>query len=158
MKTTETANHISVVSVKLVKEKQIHKYLEPIRKPNDAASIMRDLIGDKDRENLLVIGVDTKGNITHIEYAHRGTLTDTTIHSREIYKAAIISNSKGIIIGHNHPSGDVSPSEADNLATEKIRQAGEIIGIDLIDHIIVANDSYYSIKEKRKVKFEEKGL
>lgn len=155
MKNTRSAKHISIVSVKLVKEKQIHRYLEPITQAKDAASIMRELIGDKDRENLIVIGVDIKGNITHIEYAHRGTINDTLIHPREIYKAAIVSNSKGIIIGHNHPTGDVEPSHADKVVTEKVEIAGDIIGIDLIDHIIVSTDSYYSLKEKRKVKFDE---
>ena len=70
MKNTRNAKHISIVSVKLVKEKKIHRYLEPITQAKYAASIMRELIGDKDRENLIVIGVDIKGNITHINYGY----------------------------------------------------------------------------------------
>ena len=151
-------NHIQIVSIKLIKEKKLTKYRDPITKPKDVAVIMRDLIAGKDREHFLVVGVDTKGYITHIEYAHIGTLSDTLIHNREIYKSAILSNSKSIIIGHNHPSGDVSPSRADLIVSERVESAGELLGIDMIDHIIVGEDTYYSLKEKQIKSFEDKAL
>jgi DNA repair protein RadC len=156
MRRKDMTNHIQIVSVKLIKERKLTKYIDPITRPRDAAIIMRDLIALKDREHFLVVGVDTKGYITHIEFAHIGTLSETSIHNREIYKSAILSNSKAIIIGHNHPSGDVSPSRSDLIVSERVESAGELLGIDVIDHIIVGDDTYYSTREKQIKSYEDK--
>ena len=78
----------------------------------------------------------------------RGSASSTVVHAREVFKPAILAGASGIIAVHNHPSGDPTPSRADIQVTRQLRQAGQIIGIDLIDHMIVGhNCSYYSFSE-----------
>nr|WP_313120027.1 JAB domain-containing protein [Proteiniclasticum ruminis] len=70
------------------------------------------------------------------------------MHPREVFKAAVLSNAASIILFHNHPSGDPAPSSEDQTATERIRDCGRLMGIDLLDHIIIGENTYYSMREK----------
>lgn len=99
-----------------------------------------------DREQLRVYFLDSRRNLIGWEVVSQGTLTASLAHPREIFKGAILSNSAGIILAHNHPSGECSPSEEDQRLTQRIRQAGVILGIELLDHVIVAEDGKYSFK------------
>ncbi len=86
--------------------------------------------------------------ITHVSVVSIGTLNSSMAHPREIYKVAVMSNANSIIIAHNHPSGDVKPSKEDISITKRLKQVGEIIVINLIDHIIIGSkDRYTSLKE-----------
>ena len=140
-------NMYQLVEVKLTKRKKQFPFNQPIQSPHDAGKFFQRMISHKDREVLCAIGMDIKGNITYYEVINIGTLSQSVIHPREVFKASILSNSNAIIIAHNHPSGDVTPSNSDRSTTKRIMEAGEIIGIDLIDHFIIAEDKYYSIKE-----------
>jgi DNA repair protein RadC len=80
-----------------------------------------------------------------------GTINKTVIHSREVFQRAILDSSTGIIVAHNHPSGDIYPSHEDIIITEKLRSAGKIIGIPLIDHVIIGKEMYYSFCESKKI-------
>ncbi len=99
-----------------------------------------------DRENFLVVGLNSKNVIIGRHLVSIGTLNQTLVHPREVFNWAIKINCASIVVVHNHPSGSVEPSAEDILLTERIVEAGKILGIKVLDHIIVSNDSYYSLK------------
>ncbi|WP_231756780.1 JAB domain-containing protein [Mariniplasma anaerobium] len=143
-------DYYNLVEVSIHKKKRVSPFNLNITCPKDAARFFSHMLAKKDREVLGVIGLDIKNKITYFEIAHIGTLSQNLIHPREIFKAAILTNSHAIIIAHNHPSGHVDPSLADRNATKQMTQAGELIGVTLIDHLIVTNDKYYSSKENKE--------
>ena len=101
------------------------------------------------QEILKLITLNTKNEIIKIKDVFKGSLNSSLIHPREIFKEAIKNSAASIVICHNHPSGDITPSKEDINITERLREAGKILGIALIDHIIVgSNDNYYSFKER----------
>ena len=104
---------INIVQCRLVKEKTISYDFKKISKPLDAVKIIKAYIGNSDRENFVIVCLDTRNNITAIHTVAIGTINETRVHPREIFKIAILANSNSIIIAHNHPSGDPSPSRED---------------------------------------------
>jgi len=141
--------NIQIVSIKMVKEKNLEYGDIQISSPKDCANIFKKFIGDYDREALVVLTLDTKNKINSITVASLGSLNSSIVHPREIFKTAILSNASSIIIGHNHPSGDCTPSKEDIKITKRLRECGDILGIELIDHIIIGdNNKYLSFKEK----------
>lgn len=118
--------------------------------------LLFEYLDGADRENMVVIMLNTKYKVIGINTAHIGSLDSTIIHPREIFKPAILSNAAAIVIAHNHPSGDAIPSRQDVEVTEKIKDAGEMIGIELLDHIIIGNKDtmdFYSMRERGIVYF-----
>lgn len=112
------------------------------------ANYARELIGEMDRETVLIFGLNTKSEINFISIVSVGTLNSSMVHPREIFKASILSNCSRIVISHNHPSGDIEPSKPDKSFTDRIVAAGELIGIEVLDHVIVsASADYYSFAE-----------
>ncbi len=112
------------------------------------------VIGDlkfADRENFLVVGLNTKNVIIGRHLVSIGTLNQTLVHPREVFNWAIKINCASIVVVHNHPSGSVEPSPEDILLTERIAESGKILGIKVLDHIIVSNDNYYSLKANGKM-------
>lgn len=106
---------------------------------------------DKQSEEVLcLLCLDTKNKVVGAFEVSRGTVNSSSAHPREIFKRAMLMNSARIMIGHNHPSGDVSPSSADDRFTSKIVNGGEILGIEVLDHIIVGggNNESYSYAEE----------
>ena len=78
-----------------------------------------------------------------------GILDSTVVHPREVFKPAILSNAASILVGHNHPSGDPTPSGEDGQVTERLQQAGDVLGIDLLDHVIIGEEGrWVSLKER----------
>lgn len=98
-------------------------------------------------EVLFCICLDVKGKIIGIHEVSRGTLSSSLVNSREVFKRALINNANKIILAHNHPSGDISPSEADKNSTNKLIKAGKILDIEVLDHIIIGDGTYFSFKE-----------
>lgn len=140
---------VTIVSLKMVKEGSILYKDRTIHSPCDAANLVRNFIQDNDRENIVLCCLDVKNQPTSIQTVSIGSLNSAIVHPREIFKLAILSNAASIIITHNHPSGNITPSNEDISITQRIKEAGKIIGIDLIDHIIIgAEDSFCSLKEK----------
>lgn len=138
---------ISVVSIKMVKDRSVLYEPRQVTRPKDAVRLCRDFIGDVDREELLVVTLDNQNQFTSVNICSRGTLNMTVVEMRDIFKTAILSNSAKLLVAHNHTSDSVSPSMEDIELTERIKNAGKIMGIELIDHLIVSNDKYYSFKE-----------
>jgi len=138
---------IQVVSLKVKKEKVI-TLKERISFPQDAMDVLIKYIGDSDRENFIVIALDTNLHINCIHTVSIGTLNMTQVHPREVFKIAILANANSIIVGHNHPSGNLTPSNQDIEVTNKLKEAGNMLGIQVIDHIIVSSTEAISLKEK----------
>lgn len=143
-----TSKRINVVSIQLVREKS---FLFPIRKvssPEILFELVKPFLLNEDREHLLLVCVDTKNQPTSISTISVGSLNSSVVHPREVFKAAILSNAHSIFLAHNHPSGDTCPSREDIGVTQRIDECGKILGIPLLDHIIVGDDSYLSFKDK----------
>lgn len=145
-------NDIQIVSVKMVKEKTLQcKYGNQLSGPDVAADILTNFIGDSDREILALLSLDVKNKINAISVISVGTLNSSLVHPREVFKIAILSNAASIIIGHNHPSGDSTPSQEDINLTKRIKESGKILGIELLDHIIVGDNNYTSLHESGEI-------
>lgn len=117
-----------------------------------AADVAAYLIGAghaaRDREAFLVLLLDVKHRVTAEEVISIGILDGSLIHPREVFKAAVAGGAAGIIVAHNHPSGDPTPSGADREVTRRLRSAGEILGIPVIDHVIIGSTgAHFSFRE-----------
>jgi DNA repair protein RadC len=143
-----SAKRINIVSLKLVKESSMLYKERSVRSPEDGYRLLKMFLEDKDREHFIVVSLDTKNQPVSINICHIGSLNASIVHPREVMKSAILSNAASVLVGHNHPSGKVEPSREDIDVTKRLVEAGKIIGIDVIDHIIVGDDSYTSLKEK----------
>jgi len=139
------AKRINIVSIKMVKEGSILYDVRQISTPSDAAGLGRKFLEDSDREQVIVCCLEPIClNVVSI-----GCLNSSLIHPREIFKTAILSNSAGIILFHNHPSGDPEPSQEDINISTRIKEAGKIMGIELLDHIIIGSEgAFCSLKGK----------
>ena len=111
----------------------------------------KDLVGDKKQEYFYTVYVDTKGRYIDKKCLFVGTINNSIVHPREIFKEAYLLSANGIICIHNHPSGDPTPSKEDVMITKKIKEIAMIHGIKLVDHLIVGVNSYYSFYEDNKL-------
>lgn len=136
------------VELKLVKNKAIRWPVRKIQSPRDGHAFFSHLIEDADREKMLILCMNTKNQPIAYGTVHIGTINSSIMHPREILKFAIMSNAASIMISHNHPSGDPSPSQEDVNVTLRVKEAFDIVGINLLDHIIVGDKSYVSLKNK----------
>ena len=115
--------------------------------PGSAAAILQDRLEHEHVEVCLVLLVNTKHRLLALHELGRGTLDMCIVHPRDVFKVAILANAAGIIVGHNHPSGEPEPSEDDVALCVRLRDAARIIGIELLDFIIVGEGRYFSFKE-----------
>ena len=142
------------VAIRLVKEPPLYS-AEPISSPKDAARLLADTLSEYDREVFCVICMDIKNRPINLNIASMGTLNYSLVHPREIFKAAILSNAAGMMLAHNHPSGDLTPSTDDIALTDRMAKLGNLMGIPVLDHVIIAGrDSYYSFKENVVLRIE----
>ena len=111
----------------------------------------KNIIGFKKQEYFYCVYLDNKGNYLDKKCLFVGTLNSSLIHPREIFKEAYLLSANGIICVHNHPSGDSRPSKQDIMTTKKIQEIGLIHGINLIDHVIIGKNNYYSFYEDGKL-------
>ena len=119
-----------------------------IKAARDIFEYMAGRIPDETKEHLFVLHLNTKNQIIKNELVSIGTLNAALIHPREVFKSAIRESAHAIILVHNHPSGDVEPSNADRQVTDLLKQASAIIQIELLDHIIVAKTEWFSFRER----------
>lgn len=109
---------------------------------------LKDKIGNEAQENLVALYLNNNTEINSWSIISKGTVSKTLIHPREIFKGAILSNASAIILAHNHPSGSTKPSNEDISITTRIIEAGAILGIKLVDHIIISETSWLSFVEE----------
>lgn len=116
----------------------------PLRNPGDACRMLRKT-ASYDRETFHVILLDAGLRVIGIEEAHRGTLLGVEVHPREVFKSAIQSNAASLVLAHNHPSGSSTPSREDLVLTERLAEAGQLLGIPVVDALVVADDGCRSL-------------
>lgn len=113
-----------------------------------AADLVRRMVAAEDSGNTIeyfyALYLNVQGLVSDVIKVSQGTLTSSIVHPREVFRPALLTNCASIIVAHNHPSGDVTPSPNDNALTRRLKRAGKILGIELIDHIIVADNDHYS--------------
>ena len=154
---------IARVRTQLVKESAVYCKSNELSSPELAAEFARALYYDfaenevrcMPKECMIVCCVDTKCKPTIIEYVSIGTPDCALVDVKSIYISAILSGATGVILFHNHPSGSAEPSIQDDLITKKIKEAGKLLDIKLLDHIIVGDSEYYSYDEKRLCTWRE---
>jgi len=135
------------VGVALIREAR-PKELPRIRCPQDIVKLTSSL-KEKDREHFLCIHLDTKNTVVGIETVSIGSLNNSIVHPREVFKAAILNSAAQVVLAHNHPSGDCQPSDEDKKITNCLAQAGKLLGIEVIDHVIVGRNNYFSFNEAK---------
>lgn len=121
-------------------EKEEETYLYTAK---DVFCYMAPLLSAEDREYIFVLHLNTKNKVIERELVGIGTLDSCLLHPREVFKGAIVKGANSIILVHNHPSGDPTPSEEDFIATKRLKHAGKILGIELLDHVIIGSEGYY---------------
>ncbi|HZH61498.1 MAG TPA: JAB domain-containing protein [Metabacillus sp.] len=120
-----------------------------INSPHDAHKIVTHMIGDEAREVFLVICLNHKHQITAVHRCFTGTINASIASPREVFMTALLNNATAIIIAHNHPSLELQPSPEDLSTTRRLKEAGMIMGIELLDHLIVnAKGDYISLRER----------
>jgi DNA repair protein RadC len=130
-------------------EKQYNQTVQ-IKSANNVADEMHD-IKNWNKEVFVVFCLDSANQIISREIISIGILNSTIVHPREIFRTAILRNANSIIISHNHPSGNLEPSNEDIKITTQIKKAGEIIGIKLLDHVIISKTGHCSMLETGQI-------
>lgn len=116
--------------------------------PEDAANIIRDFIGDSDREKFVVLGLSTKNEPQVLQCVHTGSINASIVYPRDFMKALILANCASCVVSHNHPSNDVTLSPEDIDVTVRLVEAGRILGIDILDHLVLGSNKFLSMKER----------
>lgn len=149
MKMNDTvAKRVSIVKIKMVRESSILYPQRRVRIAKDVVELFSKYLDETDREQFFLLCLNTKNEPTAIHTVSIGSLDASIVHPREVFKAAVLSNSASVIVAHNHPSGDPTPSREDIQVTKTLQQAGELLGITVLDHIIVGTEgAYVSLKE-----------
>lgn len=119
-----------------------------IRSPQDVADIMTPKLRDEHQEHFRALFLNTKNEVLKIVNITTGSLDSSLISPRDLFKQAMSANSASVIVAHNHPSGDPTPSREDIAVTKRLAQAGEMIGIEVLDHIIIGDGRWVSLKER----------
>jgi DNA repair protein RadC len=140
---------LPVYGVRIVRERVLRYPAPPASTPHDAARLFHAEIGDADREVLAILLLDAQLKPIGIHRVATGTLCGVQTTPREVFKAAFLANASRIILGHVHPSGSMQPSPEDVAFTRTIIDAGKLLGVPVVDHVIVGPDphTYYSFQE-----------
>jgi DNA repair protein RadC len=119
-----------------------------LRSPEEVAAEVRSQLKGKKKEHFVVLCLDTRNGLINHKLVSVGSLDTSIVHPREVFNEAITSRAASVIFAHNHPSGDPEPSKEDVELTRRLAKAGEIMGIDVLDHIIICDNSYVSLKAR----------
>ncbi len=119
-----------------------------VRSPEDVSTLVMEEMRYLDREQFRIVLLDAKNHVLGVRIVSVGSLSSSIVHPREIFKEAIARSSAAIILVHNHPSGDPTPSQEDLEVTRRLVEAGRLLGIEVLDHIVVGDNRYVSFKEK----------
>ena len=118
-----------------------------IRTPADTLPVLEAELGSRSAEVFLALAMNTKNHVIAILPVSQGSLNASIVHPRELFQRAILSNCASLILAHNHPSGDSSPSPEDIALTRRLVEAGQLLDIPILDHIILGYGNFYSFKE-----------
>ncbi len=116
--------------------------------PADSAAVFTTMLQDEASEVFAILCLSTKHDVLAYHEVSRGCLDSTLVHPREVFKAAILANAGSIELAHNHPSGDPTPSPDDMTLTRRLVDAGRLIGVDVLDHVVIGDGRYASFRER----------
>ncbi len=143
---------IPIYRVSLVREREMCCYDKRIRSSANVSEMLRRYLADVDREHFVLVLLDRKNKVIGLHTVSIGSLTASVVHPREVFKVAILSNAAAVIFGHNHPSGDPTPSSEDKALTSRLIEAGEILGMQVLDHVVIGDGT------SRHFSFADEGL
>ena len=147
----EAPFYIEQVAIRQVKDK-VYYSKTPITTPKAAIDVFGEMLRFYDREVMGIVNVDANMTPINVHICSMGSLDRTIVNPREMLKASILSNAIGVVMIHNHPSGNVEPSEQDIYITKRMAAVYGLMGIELMDHLIVGNaETYYSFAESREM-------
>jgi DNA repair protein RadC len=139
---------IPIVSVQLVREQTYQAPLRTISSLQDAYDLLRDWLEARDRECFGLVLLDTRHKVIGLHIVSIGSLNASVVHPREVMKTAILANAAALLLVHNHPSGDATPSQEDLAITSRLKQTGELLGIPVLDHLVIGDGCFVSLKER----------
>ena len=140
------------VTVALVRDSRYRAKDRPsIRSSSTAYAILAPLIGNDPQESFNVIMVDARGRVAGVYESHRGTLHEVEVVPADVLRPVLVAGVPAFIVAHNHPSGDPEPSEQDLALTRRLQKAAEILGVQLLDHIVIGEDGYVSFADRRLI-------
>ncbi|HEB54075.1 MAG TPA: DNA repair protein RadC [bacterium] len=119
-----------------------------VRHGGDVAKVVRHTAHGSRRENFFVVLLDVRNRVMGLHVVSTGNVDSAPVHPREVFGPAVRESAAAVVIAHNHPSGDPGPSEQDHSVTARIKSAGELLGIEVLDHVVVGADRYYSFAEQ----------
>ncbi|UOQ46443.1 DNA repair protein RadC [Halobacillus salinarum] len=126
--------------------KPVERYM--IRSPEDGADFVMEEMRDLKQEHFICLFLNTKNQVLHRQTIFIGSLNASIVHPREVFKEAVKRSAASIICAHNHPSGDPTPSQEDIHVTRRLQECGKMIGIELLDHLVIGDRKFISLKEK----------
>ena len=146
---THLFNRLPLYSTRLVRETEFtYPTRFQVTEPSEVATILHDYFSDKDREEFLIVLLDTAHTVTGLSQISVGGLSSSVVEPRQIFKTAILSNAAAVILAHQHPSGNPEPSQEDIKITRQLTEAGEIMGIPVHDHLIITESDFTSLAER----------
>ncbi len=119
-----------------------------IKTPENVVELVKGGLKGQKKEHFLVIMLDTRSRLIKVAEVSMGSLDSSIVHPRELFREAISASAASVILAHNHPSGDTMPSEDDIILTKRLEQAGRLMGIDVLDHVIVGGQKHLSLKRE----------
>lgn len=144
--------HCQVYRIELVKDGRVPYDGASLSCSREAAKLGRAMLDGQDREAMIVVLLNGRNKPIGINTVSIGSLNMSVVHPREVFKPAIVGNASAIVLIHNHPSGDSSPSPEDIEITRRIQEGGRILGINVLDHVILGEDeSYYSMRDEGRI-------
>lgn len=146
----QTVSSINIYKLKMVKEDTVEYSDTTIKSPCDIVRLAREVLemDEMAEENFIVICLNTKNKIAGVHTVSIGSLNASIVHPREVFKVAMLNNASALLLLHNHPSGDPEPSREDIETTQRLVNAGNILGIKVLDHVIIADRKHLSFKEQ----------
>ena len=146
---TSNPMDISVFRLSLIKDHTIsYATASLILTPLQVYELIKEYLQGTDREHFIVLFLDSRSVVIGINTVSIGTLTESLVHAREVFKGAILANAASLIIAHNHPSGDHHASDVDMSVTTKLKDAGRLLGIPLEDHVVIGADAFTSFRQE----------
>ena len=133
--------------LQMVQEKATEYNVDRITSASDVYAALAEY-STKEQEHFMLITLDGASKIIEKRVIFIGTLNQSLVHPREVFRPAILDNSAGIIIAHNHPSGTLEASRADIQITQRLKEVAKLVGIELLDHVIISKNGYYSFSDE----------
>ena len=129
-------------------------YSAAVRTPDDVARIVQSILKDVDYECFLAVPVDVKNKVLGYVEVAKGGIDLCPVDPREVFRAAVVMGASGIFLAHNHPSGDHNPSQEDDELTKRAMEAGKILNIPVVDHLVISRNGFYSYAEHGRLEDE----